>query len=1850
MKRTLYLSAAAGLALLALLLFGRMPGSDPAFTPPPPLDPALAPYVAAYTTGDIARRSPVRVRFTEPQVAEATVGQDLGRNPFQFEPALAGVARWEDRHTLAFFPEGPLPSGTRYRAELDLRAVVTGIDPALGTMAFAFRAQPQAISVSLTGTGPGGSGEADFQQVSGVLRTVDYEALPEIERLLQAQAGGKPVKVRWEHDEATQTHRFVVDSLPRGDQPYAVRLSWNGAPLDLPVKGEETVYIPPRGLFRHMHTYAYDGPEPYLTVEFSDPLKAGQDLSGLIRLGEAKLRYRIEGNRVQVFPTQRPEGEQVLRIEPGIESLTGHRLDQPYQEQVVFNEVKPEVRLIGKGNILPRSEKLPFVFEAIGLKAVDVRIIKVYARNVPQFLQVNQLDGDRELKRVGQVVAQQRIALDRDPNLDLNTWNRHAIDLAPLIDSDPGAVYEVALAFRRSYAYYECAEVVDPADDKDLLDVGEGWYTFNAESEYSYWDYWYYDYEDREDPCKPAYYNSERVVRRNVLASDLGLIAKAGSGGASFAVTDLKTTQPLAGVKLEVFDYQHQLIGTFQTGDDGTVTGQLTRPPFLLVASKGAQRGYLRMDDGSSLSLSRFDTQGKKYFRGVKGFLYGERGVWRPGDPMFINFILEDKAGTLPANHPVTFELTDSRGNLVEKIVRTEGENGFYAFHTQTAADAPTGNYRAKVRVGGAEFSETFKVETIIPNRLKIELDFGLEALSQATRDRQAALRATWLHGAIARSLKADVTATLQPATTAFPRYRDFIFDDPVRDFNGEETTLFEGRLDEQGVAMVPARLSAQSEAAGMLRANLVAKVYEPGGAFSIDRFSIPFHPYNTYVGLKTPKGDVARGMLLTDTDHPIQIVTVDTEGRPVSSEVEVTLYKLNWKWWWDQSPDNIGSYQGKVSADQIATGRVRTTNGEGVWTMNVKYPQWGRYLVRAVDKAGHATGKIIYIDWPGWAGRASDDERGAAAMLNFTADKERYAVGEKVTLNIPTGSTGRVLVSLENGTRVLQTYWVDAAEGMTRFTFTATPEMAPNIYAHVSLLQPHSQTANDLPIRLYGVVPLAVEDPQTHLQPVLAMADELAPNSAVNVRVSEADGRPMTYTLAMVDEGLLGLTRFQTPDPWQRFYQREALDVKTWDIFDQVLGAYGGEIKSMLSIGGDAGDQGPSGKKPDRFKPVVEFLGPFTLPAGQSQTHTIQLPNYIGAVRTMVVAGTPKAGAYGATEKSTPVKTPLMVLGTLPRVLGPGETVQVPVTVFAMDEDIRQVNLRISAGKELLIESDETQVLRFNGAGEKVAIFELGVLSTLGTTSVRIEAQAGGERAVYETDIQIRNPNPPITDVVAATLEKNQTWNQAYQAPGMTGTQSSLLEVSALPPLNLGRRLEYLLGYPFGCIEQSTSAGFPLVYLPDLMQLDPAQRDKVDSKVRATINRIKLFQTPSGGFAYWPGQNEPSDWGSNYAGHFLVEAQKAGYTVPANLLDNWQTFMRDRARAWTPGTGNEGREEEMNQAYRLFLLALAGRPEVGAMNRLRSQGALYIGAQWNLAAAYHLAGQPEVAKQLTRQASTDVPTYTELNGTFGSQLRDQAIILQAMSLMDRRSEAKGLVEAISARLASQDYLNTQATAYALVAMARYAGRGGVGAGLKFAYRVGGGAWVEVSSEQPVWQADLGTQRGTLELRNRGGAMIHPRLVLRGIPMQGDTSSASRGLAMSVAYTDLSGSPLRARQLEQGTDFLARVTVQNTGLRDYEQMSLAQIFPPGWEIINTRLDGNGPRGDVPTYQDLRDDRVYTFYDLKKGESKTFIVVLNAAYQGRYYLPTVVSEAMYDPSIHARVGGEWVRIVAAGTGG
>ncbi|MGC4022878.1 MAG: alpha-2-macroglobulin family protein [Cyclobacteriaceae bacterium] len=751
---------------------------------------------------------------------------------------------------------------------------------------------------------------------------------------------------------------------------------------------------------------------------------------------------------------------------------------------------------------------------------------------------------------------------------------------------------------------------------------------------------------------------------------------------------------------------------------------------------------------------------------------------------------------------------------------------------------------------------------------MRIKLDFGVDKIIAQNSNVNGKLQVDWLHGAPGKNLKTQFEVLLTKGETKFARYPDYVFEDPSKKFTSEAKPIFEGFTDANGSATVNATLAATYDAPGMLNAIFRGKAFEESGNFSIDNFSIPYYPYTSFIGIRTPQGDKMRGMLLTDTTHHVDVVTVDADGSAVNRDnVQMSIYKLRWRWWWDNSSSGDAVYMSGEYAEPISSGKINTVNGKGVWSFKINRPEWGRFLIKATDPiSGHTTAKVVYIDWPGWAGRARN-EGSAATMLSFSSDKPQYNIGEKATLTIPGSDNGRALISIENGSRVIKTFWLETKKGDNPFTFDVTEEMTPNIFANVTMLQPHAQTSNDLPIRLYGVIPIQVENPATHLSPVLSMPEVLEPGQEVTIKISEQSNKKMTYTVAMVDEGLLDLTHFKTPDAWTRFYAREAIGVKTWDLYDQVMGSFGGKIERLLAIGGDgtiAAKEDDS--RANRFKPVVKYFGPYTL-SGGSKEIKFTMPQYIGSVKTMVVAG--YEGAYGKTEKATPVRKPLMVLATLPRVLGPEEKVKLPITLFANEKNIRSANINIKVSGPVSLPSGNSKSVNFTDR-DLTTDFELVVKGATGVAKVEVTATSGNYKATDVIEIEVRNPNPPVSKVQDVVLEAGKKWSAPVNAIGILGTNSATLEVSNLPPINLGQRLQYLIHYPYGCIEQTTSSVFPQLYLSSIKQLTENEKSAIQKNVNAAIERLKSFVNRDGGFSYWPGGDDSDSWGSTYAGHFL--------------------------------------------------------------------------------------------------------------------------------------------------------------------------------------------------------------------------------------------------------------------------------------------------------------------------------------------------------------------------------------------
>ena len=1578
-------------------------------------------------------------------------------------------------------------------------------------------------------------------------------------------------------------------------------------------------------------------PDQYAEIIFSDPINSETDLRGLVLTdGEPANQIRVEYNVLKVYPQSRLSGMHNVLLNAAIESSHGYKLNKEVNYSLNFGGLKPNVRLLGEGVIVPQSKGLFFPFEAASLSAVDVRITKIFTNNIHAFLQNNDFNENYQISRVGRIIHRSKVDLTNKGVVDLGSWNAFNLDLSKLIDIEAGAIYNVQIGFRKEYSLFNCNS--NENEPNEFVSITEE-ELYPNKSYYSVYYNYYYNWNEQNEPCKHAYFSPDKFVDRNILGSNFGIIAKVDQSGKTYVyITNLLTALPEQGVEVSFFDYQNQLMVTGTTDSKGMLSLQTEQNTFLLICKKDDKVAYLKLDNGTMLSTSNFDVSGRKVEKGIKGFLYGERDVWRPGDSIYVSFILEDKNQTLPKGHPLTLEVFNPKGQFVKKIVKSRDEKFIYPFFFKTNHEDQTGNWQIVLKAGAVSFSKTIRVETIKPNRLKVDLNFSDELLS-AQRVTNGKLVSKWLHGSPANGLKAKVDVSFSSYAPTFSNLKDFDFSTPYNNFYGQEMTLFDNKLDERGEADLKFDFKPNNEVNGFLKAAFTTKVFEKGGDFSINYFAKPFSPYPDYVGLKIDWSYKNWNKLNNSEDHLINVATVDENGKPVNLKgVQVKLYELKYRWWYDSNNENLASYAGKTYHKPVFTSQINTVNGKGSFKIGQNEDRWGRHLLLVTSPNGHTTGQIIYFGWS-W-GR--NPQKGGPQVLALITEKENFKVGEEVTVSFPANKSARALITFENGTGIIGQEWVDNLTDFSHYTFTAKPEMAPNIYVHVTLIQPHGQTANDLPIRLYGITPIMVEDPGTRLIPKLEIPREVRPLEEFTVNVSEENRKAMDYTIAIVDEGLLDITNFKTPDPWPNFYARDALGVKTYDLYKYVMGSFGSRLESMFAVGGSDNLNDNSKKKSERFKPVVKVLGPFHLKANSKGTHKITLPQYVGSVRAMVIAA--EQGKYGNTEKTMPVREPLMVLATMPRVLSPGELVDLPVTIFAMKDNIRKVNVKIETNEYLKVQGLSDSIVTFEGMGEKDVFFKVKSAEKTGIAKLKVVVTSGNEKSFHEIELDIRQPNLPSIESEFKIVKSGEKWEANISKFGMDGSNFAQLEVSNMPPLNLGSRLNYLIRYPHGCIEQTTSSVFPQLYLPLLLELPSDQLEKISTNVEKGIERLQRFQTSDGGFSYWPGSTYSDSWGSCYAGYFLIEAEKAGYMVPGNMKSEWLRYMRKNASDFS--SERSYRYVENTQAYRLYLLAMAGEPQISAMNRLRASTMLDNQTKWLLAGAYAISGMKEAAYKLMdlRNMKPDV-SYSEC---YGSYLRDESMMLQTLIALKEFEHASKLAIEISEMLSTQSWYSTQSTAYGLVSLANFARATGLNKIKNFELLVNGKTksfknknLFEVIDLEYDGKGDI-----QIQFKNSGEGSLFLNLSNEGVKPGVDTSQESKGLQLVVSYFDRQGNKLDPTQLKQGSDFIAKVSVYNKTLARVKNLALNQLFPAGWEIINSRLFGKESNNKNSTldYQDIRDDRIYTYFELNGLETKSFTVHLNASYSGEYLLSPVSCEAMYDNSYFAKIPGMVVKVV------
>ena len=1804
--------------------------------------------IEEFTSGETSRHSDIRIVFTEP-VPDSQRKIALLEEAFDISPKVEGSLMMADDKTLVFSPKEMLDRKTNYRVTVHLD-ILFGVKENK-KFKFSFETPEPNISFQQDGLDVIVEKNDTLYEMKGTLILADWDDSTTVHQLVKTS---EPVNLIWDKQPQGKKYSFRFRATP-DIYGKTIKLS-SRHEAGYPKKELAQIAVPGKNSFDVYSIEREKENEQYIEVAFTRPLDETQDFTGLVELlPDNNISFSVADNKLKVWVQNKNTKTGKLIVHDGIRALNGHKLKtdishrKRYEKMIAFSDNKPSLEFVKSGNIIPYGNNMEIPFYATSLRGVIVRVIKVYENNMGQFLQDNNLSSEGGLSQIGSLLCRKVIFLDEDGDIDLSEKHVFAVNLNKLIKPEPGALYRLLLSYNFDLTAYPCPGVTPKSKEEIIaankqLEQEEIEKFGNSEYYYSFCDqpWTNYNWEERDNPCKPTYY-IDKIIRKNLLSSSLGIMLKKADTGKIFISTnDIISAEPTGGVEVTLYTRQNQLIHKESTNSDGIAQFDTEgKTPLYLIAKKGPQRGYLHLGNEESLSMSAFDVAGEEVKKGTKGFIYTERGVWRPGDSIYISFILNDAHNTLPQRHPVTCELLTPSRQVYWKKTLTTREDNFYLFTPATSTGAPTGSWLAKITVGGLTFEKKLRIETIKPNRLSIDLKFNNKMIERE-KPAMASLRVQWLTGAVANNLDYDIQASLVPTKTAFKGYDSYQFDDPTRKFKSEDFSFAKGKTNEQGNATIQTEMLQGSSAPGMLKASFLSKVSEQSGEASFNTTVVAYSPFCSYVGIQTPQKN--KTALSTNKKYRFDLATVRANGSIApNNPMKVTIYKTEWYWWWnadseDKADYNASDYMKPVKSFTLYSNK----NGRAAFHLSVPEKQWGTYYIQATDlKSGHQCALMAYFDsYNSFDHQAAGGDK--ANMLSFITDKATYQPGEKIQVRFPSSSQSKAILTVENGSGILEHHEIDCTKKETFYTLRATEEMQPNAYISITLLNPYR--ASDLPIRLYGVVPVIVNSKDARLEPIINAPQEIRPNTDFTVTVSEKNQHPMTFTIGIVDEGLLELTNFKTPSPYDAFFAKEALGVRTWDIYDYVMGAYGGKIEKIFSIGGDASlNRGPRATA-NRFKPVVLFKGPFTLNKG-SKSISFKMPEYVGKARCMVVAA--HQNQYGNAEKEIFVRQPVMVFGTLPRQLTAGDECMLPVTVFAMKENVGRVTVQLSTNKMFSIIGSPNQQVEFSNIENKVIWFKIKAKENIGTGNVSVTATARGQQAFWKTEIGIQSASVPMTRVQSLVLGANQEKKIMLKPFGLPGSNKSSIEVSSIQLPNLTAMVSSLDNYPYNCLEQLVSRAFPKLYLPSLGQYSSDEVNLMGQQVRNTLSKIRNYMLPGGSFSYWPGSTSTDGWANIYAFQFLIEAKSKGYVLPPSSLQNCSSYQTALAKNWKANNGPVFSYEKVVQAYRLYVLSIANMPEKGAMNRLRECSSLPTEAKWLLAASYARIGNTDVAKKLIETNYGNADSQEQWMYTMGSPLRVQAVQLITYLELGYKNRASVLAKTMIQSLQNQTHeLNTQTTSWVFLSLCDFYKQQPAVKDLKFEWIANGKSKI-LEMGKTVWNSptSMNDAASTVTIRNLSKGNIYVTSSIEGVADIRNQQPTANGILLEETICTTEGQPINPGMTKQGTGMIFKLKVANQSGLMLRNLMVSQIVPAGWEILNTRFyQGIDKMPIGVSYQDFRDDRVLSFIpELPVGKSIIINIHVNASYAGLYYMIPSSCGCMYNSQYKATTAGRYIRV-------
>jgi hypothetical protein len=1321
-----------------------------------------------------------------------------------------------------------------------------------------------------------------------------------------------------------------------------------------------------------------------------------------------------------------------------------------------------------------------------------------------------------------------------------------------------------------------------------------------------------------------------RGATRWVLRTDIGLVAKQEAATFLVWAASMQDLGALEGVELELVSFRNQVLGTARTDALG-----LARIPYDADDhERGAPAMILarRGDDLSFIFLDRFriDTTGLDVSgaslsaTGLQAYVYGKRDIFRPGETVDGAVLVRDGRLEIPPNTPLTVEQYDPEGRLL-RTMNLAPDRGLASFSLDIPDWSLTGRYLLQVlSAGQAIGSWTYQVEEFIPDRISVEI---------AAEDDPAApgdtlpfdVASRYLFGPPASNLPVTAKVRLVAAPFAPKGFEAYAFGDPERTFKPLPVLNAEARLDAEGRAAFSAEIPGDLTPSAALTAELTARVREQGGRGVTAARRVPVHAYALYPGIRRPESmELDPGKAAT-----FGFVTVDPQGNRVRSpELIATLYRDRWQTVMRRTGAGF-SYESVRNPEEVSTRRV----APGQESFSVVPPDFGSYRVRLADPSGGAASEVEFYcggwGYSPWAVKSP-------ARLELVPDKEGYRAGETASVQLRSPFPGKAVVAVEGrGVELLQV--VELTGNTAQLRIPVRRDWQPNVHLTATLVRRAGDIAPGSPGRAFGAIPLFVDSLSNRMNLAIDAPKEVRPETDLRIGVQAIPGARVT--LAVVDEGIMQLAGGKNPDPYGHFYAQRALDVAGFDNFAFLFPHL--TVHRPLAGGGDALAAASSFMRTEgirRVRPVTFWSGVLTAGPDGAVTHGVRLPDFQGALRIVAVGSEGKS--FGTATATTRVRGPLVLTPTLPRFLCAGDTVEIPLTVRNDTDGPAEFSIAaVASGPAAL--GDMPPPLRLDKGREGTVYLPLRCGDGEGKVGLSFTVTGGGEMASARVDLDQRRSLPPERSL-EMTAVNGEPSVVAVAAPErlLAETVKRTVRLSTSPVAHFAGHLDELLGYPYGCAEQTVSKAFPLLHFAALVRdLAPGRFTAAGPAglVQTAIRRLQTMQTASGGFGFWPGADEPDPWVSAYTCHFLLEARQAGYAVPGRMIASGLDYLGGLS---TPEPGSKADRVEQ-AAYALYVLALAKRPDLGGQDYLRDTfgPALRGVTRTLLAGAYLQTNTPDEGFALLHAdpAFDDGP---RLNGAnLGSGLRDRA--LTALVLMDAAPDDPLLPE-LAARLAadlgSPSRRTTQEASLGFMALGKYLAAQPDPQPFSGSLTWPGGA--RDFGPATLFTVDDIHTAGEIALNaTRTGGSVFAGVLTTGTPKAEAHVPRSEGMEVEQSFLDDEGRPLDLSSVRQGQLVVMRTRVRSlTGPVD--NVAVQSLLPAGLEVENPRLatterlDWMEEGKTMEGHQDLRDDRILVFTYLDDANWRERYAVLRAVTPGTFACPPVQVEAMYAPSLRA----------------